>query len=287
MGTSLPSDRVGWAHNFRMPRLTLTLVLAAAALAVRPTAQSLPITGAQFEVASIKRTPPGATGGGIRTLPDGTFTMTNQPIVSIMLSASPEPVREVVGLPGWVNTERYNVIAKAPEGSTRADQRDMMRNMLIERMKVAGHVERREQNTFALLLARRDGRLGPGLTLASAECATPPLASTPLPPERQRACGTHMSPGSVEAGAITMDMLAQSLGGLAGGFVNNRTGLGSRYAVTLRFSRSRGIGAGTTQSDDAPEIFTAVQEQLGLKLQPEKTMVPVFVVDHIERPTDN
>jgi len=97
-----------------------------------------------------------------------------------------------------------------------------------------------------------------------------------------------MGPNIMEAGAISMDMLAQSLSGLAGGFVNNRTGIEARYALTLRFSRPGTFGPGAAPpSDDAPEIFTAIQEQLGLKLQPEKTMVPIFVVDHIERPTEN
>jgi len=68
--------------------------------------------------------------------------------------------------------------------------------------------------------------------------------------------------------------------------VNNRTGLEGWYAVSLRFAPPR-LAVDPSTTDDAPQFVTALQEQLGLKLQPEKTQVAVFVVDHIERPTPN
>ena len=82
--------------------------------------------------------------------------------------------------------------------------------------------------------------------------------------------------GSILSGGITMDALVGSLGGLAGRLVNNRTGLQGSYSLTLSFSPPRTPGASSDaplSGDDAPEFFTALQEQLGLKLQPEKTMV--------------
>jgi uncharacterized protein (TIGR03435 family) len=83
-----------------------------------------------------------------------------------------------------------------------------------------------------------------------------------------------------------MDWLVLSLGGVAGRMVNDRTGLKGDYALTLTFSPPHQPGD-ARGPDDAPEFFTALQEQLGLKLQPEKTILPVFVIDHIERPTEN
>jgi hypothetical protein len=83
-----------------------------------------------------------------------------------------------------------------------------------------------------------------------------------------------------------MDRLVPSLSGLAGRQVNDRTGLQGDYAFTLKFSPSR--GPGTSQEapnpDDAPDFFTALQEQLGLKLQPEKTMVTILVICTSSRP---
>lgn len=159
---------------------------------VQLAAQTPASTGTQFEVVSIKRNTSGSDSGGMRNTPDGSLTMTNQPIRSILSSASPEPVREVEGFPDWAITERYDIVAKAPAGSTRANYREMVRNLLIDRMKVAGHVEQRERNAFGMVLARRDGRLGPGLTPPRPECITPATPGNPRPVEVQRACGSRM-----------------------------------------------------------------------------------------------
>jgi uncharacterized protein (TIGR03435 family) len=98
-----------------------------------------------------------------------------------------------------------------------------------------------------------------------------------------------MGPGTIVTGGIRMDALVQSLRGLAGGPVTNRTGLEGFYAVTLKFTRPTppGVAPDAAQADDLPNFFTALQEQLGLKLQHEKASLPVFVVDHIERPSEN
>ena len=85
-----------------------------------------------------------------------------------------------------------------------------------------------------------------------------------------------------------MVQLARSLGALPGGLVTDRTGLEGPYGFTLTYARGGGLNAAPDATrDDAPNIFTALQEQLGLKLVPEKTIVPVFVIDHIERPSEN
>jgi len=96
-----------------------------------------------------------------------------------------------------------------------------------------------------------------------------------------------MGNGMFVSGGMTMDQFVGSLAGLAGGLVNNRTGLQGYYALTLKYSPPRLTTQNEAAADDAPDILTALQEQLGLKLRREKTMVPVFVVDHIERPSDN
>ena len=83
-----------------------------------------------------------------------------------------------------------------------------------------------------------------------------------------------------------MDILVQSLGSLAGGLVNNRTGLQGFYSVELNFAPN-GLASDDRRGDEPPQFLTALQEQLGLKLQPEKTMVPVLVIDSIERPSEN
>jgi bla regulator protein BlaR1 len=90
-----------------------------------------------------------------------------------------------------------------------------------------------------------------------------------------------------EANGTTLDRLVPSLSGLAGGRVNNRTGLDGMYELRLHFARPRLNPDPSAPADDAPQFVTALQEQLGLKLVPGKEMVKVFVIDHIERPTPN
>lgn len=88
------------------------------------------------------------------------------------------------------------------------------------------------------------------------------------------------------SGGILLDQLVLSLSGMAGGQVVNRTGLQGYYARTLRWAPRRPPNADAPASD-RPEFFTAIQEQLGLKLQPDRMKLPVFGVDSIERPSEN
>jgi uncharacterized protein (TIGR03435 family) len=220
--------------------------------------------------------------------------MTNVSIGQFIRSAAPVPVREVIGLPEWASTERYDVTAKPPSDSTREQRSEMWRTLFAERMKLVAHVEERERDTFALVLARSDGRLGPQLKPSTLDCSPRPPGPLPPPPPTEftdfaNRCGGSFGKNSIVSGGITLDSLVVSLSGLAGRLVNNRTGLQGFYALKLNFSAPRD-GSSSREAalpDDAPEFFTALQEQLGLKLQPEKTIVPVFVVDSIERPTEN
>src|ERR1043165_7025651 len=116
-----------------------------------------------------------------------------------MLSASPVQVREVAGLPDWAERDAYDIVAKPPAGATRAQRAEMMRNMFIERMKLVGHVEQRERPTLALVVARQDGRLGPGLKPSTLDCVRPPSAApSQTPPDHsdaQNRCGMSMEIG--------------------------------------------------------------------------------------------
>ena len=262
----------------------LVLTLAAIPSVVR--SQSA-LVGAQFDVVSIKPHPyDPATGGGIRTLPDGTIRMISVPILSVLASAAPEPVSEVTGYPRWVRADAYDIVAKpAPDSNPTPEQRvEMIRNMLIDRLKVAGHIEEVERTTFALVRARSDGRLGPQLKKSSAVCGPPPSDAAQQPQGTVPQCGTRMGQGSIDATGTTLDRMVLSLRGLAGGQVTNRTGLQGLYDLSLRFAPPR-VAAGAAPDNDAPELVTALQEQLGLKLVPEKAKVKIFVIDHIERPT--
>jgi uncharacterized protein (TIGR03435 family) len=169
----------------------------------------------------------------------------------------------------------------------------MIRAMFADRMKLQAHVEQRERDTFALVVARSDGKLGPQLKPSTLDCGPrPPGTPPPEPPasfstdDAAARCGGLFGRGLIVSGGIALDSLAFSLAGLAGRLVDNRTGLQGFYALKLQFVEPGAPGAASLD-DNLPDFFTALQEQLGLKLQPEKTIVPIFVVDHIERPTEN
>jgi uncharacterized protein (TIGR03435 family) len=274
----------------RAPALVLMSVLTATAGAQVPA----PLPNGEFDVVSIKRNTSGETGGSIRSLDDGTTVVVNQPMESLIRGASPVPVRDVEGMPDWMQRERYDVTTKPPAGSTREQRALMMRRMFEERMNLKAHVEQRERDTFALVLARSDGRLGPQLEPSPLDCTPRPPGTPPPPPpatpptpfspdEALARCGGLFGQGLIVSGGITMDSLVLSLGGLAGRLVNNRTGLKGFYALKLQHAPP---GA-PPPDDNLPDFFTALQEQLGLKLQPEKSTVPVLVIDSIERPTEN
>jgi uncharacterized protein (TIGR03435 family) len=273
----------------------LLIMLAAPLSGLRLAAQTpAELSGAQFDVVSIKRSPNDAGGGGIRSLPDGTMIMTNHPIRSIILSASPVPAREVEGLPDWVNRERYDVTLKPPAGTTREQHPEMMRNMFVERMMLKAHVEERERDVFALVVARSDGRLGPQLKPSTLDCGPRPPGSPPAPPptfaeaDAQGRCGGLFGQGVIVSGGLQLDSFVISISGMAGRQVVNRSGLQGFYSLTLRWAIPTPPGATDVPvDDDNPDFFTALQEQLGLKLQQEKMRVPIFVVDYIERPTEN
>ena len=284
----------------------LTVILWLAPVSTQGPAQEP--TGPTFDVVSIKRVNELRQTGGMRTLPDGTFMMMNQAIGTLLNQASPVPVnpRDIIGGPDWLWRDRYDVTVKPREGLTAAElaaTRPMMwRAMFADRMKLVAHIEQHEKDAFALVLARSDGRLGPDLKPSTLDCTRGPNTTQPPPPpptgppslqDRENRCGLSMTGGLVVSGGVTLDQVARYLGGMAGGEVDNRTGLTGLYSMKLNFSVQRSVGATPNPNaaaavDDAPEIFTALQEQLGLKLQrAEKKLTPVFVIDQIERPSEN
>jgi uncharacterized protein (TIGR03435 family) len=166
--------------------LTALLIASAAALAAQ---EAQPKSAApEFDVVSIKRNTSATPSGGARTLPDGSDVLINQPIRSLILAASPVQTREVVGLPDWATTERYDITLKPPSGMTSrasaagaAERRQMMQAMFAERMKLVAHVEQRERDVYKMLVARADGKLGPELKPSTLDCRPGP-PGTPPPP---------------------------------------------------------------------------------------------------------
>jgi uncharacterized protein (TIGR03435 family) len=264
-----------------MIRRILAFILSCGFAGATLLAQSMPtqIAGARFDVVSIKANKSGQDAGS-QFNPDGSVRIVNMPIAMLMSGAAPVQVVEVKGLPAWTQTENYDILAKpAPDShTTRAQIPEMLRNLFIDRFKLIAHVEEAERTGYSLVLARSDGRLGPRLMKSTLDCAG-------VDADRCRRSTPRFTAGSMEAAPMRMDQFAGSIRKLAGGAVTTRTNFDGWYDIKLEYAPTR-LDA-NAPPDDAPQFPTALQEQLGLKLVPEKVKVNVFVVDHIERPTPN
>ena len=281
---------------------------AIAAAAVTGRAQA-PASGPTFDVVSVKPYVAGRDTGPVGAMmnqrPDGGLTMNRVPIGLILAFAyQPISTADMVGLPDWATREFYNITATASlSNPSLDDQRAMLRAMLADRFRLVTHRERREVPSFDLVLANSDGKLGPGLVAASGDCdavmaarrAEAEAASrSGGPPPSQRfdpaappPCLFAAMPNGVR-GELTIGNLASMLRNPAGRVVVDKTGLRGWYRVTLAFDFAAYPElARTAPPDDAPSVFTAVREQLGLRLEPSRTERDVLVIDRLERPTEN
>jgi len=224
-----------------------------------------------LEIASITLADRG-TRQSVRVSPNGTLMMTASPTFELVKAAYPEiPYDNVVGFPDWAKSERYNITAKPPDSVTHAtasQQIAMLRALLSDRYKLTVHTESRVTPVFNLVRGRRDGRLGPNLRRSEQDCVWPsPLAD-------DRPC--HGSFSSGIGGEMPMALFVEEIRGFVGRVVIDKTALSGTYQVDLKFDFR-----------DVSFIFTAIQEQLRLKLEPANSPVDFLVIDHIERPTPN
>ena len=181
----------------------------------------------------------------------------------------------------------------------------MLLNLLADLFKLKVHTETREMPTYALVLARSDGKLGPKIKQAAVDCAAlrgrgpggPP--APPAPGERPQ-CGMMMGIGSVAAGGVSMAQLATLLSQRVGRTVVDKTGLTGFYEFNLDFTPDQIPGAGgpgpvlppgapalPPVDPNGPSIYTALQEQLGLKLDAQRGQVEVTVIDSVDHPTED
>jgi uncharacterized protein (TIGR03435 family) len=264
----------------------------------------------RFEVVSIKRNTSNALGSnGSSERPDGGFTLLNVPMMTLVARAQFPTIApiDMVGLPEWARTERYDVSATSPLGrpATPPERAAMVRAMLADRVKLSTHVEKRQLPVYDLLLARADGRLGAGIKPSEIDCvakaaadraaaevaaaagtspARPTIPDFNAPPPT---CGP-IRVGTGMEGDMTMETLARMLRASAGRPIVDKTGLKGSFRVKVEFDRFLGGGPEVTPSSNGlPTVFSALPAQLGLKLEASKAEQEVLVIDRLERPTDN
>jgi uncharacterized protein (TIGR03435 family) len=266
-----------------------------------------PAANPSFEVASVKPNKSGTQQVMLGLQPGGRFTATNAPLRMLIRNAYQLQDFQLVGLPDWASSERFDIVAKAegdvppaPIGTTGPIQL-MVRSLLAERFKLAAHQEARELPIYALVVAKSDGKLGPQLRPAAVDCAAmmaargrsgggppapPPLAQRPV-------CGMRIGPGTMAGGGFPLSQLAQTLSQFVQRVVVDRTGLAGNYDLDLTWTPDQmpqgspppGAPALSPVDPNGPSIFTALQEQLGLKLDAQRGPVDVLVIDKIDRPT--
>ncbi len=211
--------------------------------------------------------------------PGGRFTATAITVASLIRTAYRIQGYQLVGAPGWFSTKRYDISAKADE-SPAPTQQTLLRALLKDQFNLVVHDETREMPVFALVLARSDGRPAPKLVKSDFDCAAYRAAPHPAPDAGAPVlCGARSNTGSFSGKAVPISQLAASVGFFAGRSVIDKTGLAGGYDMDLTWTPDEAAGGA-----DGPSLFTALQEQLGLKLIAERGPVSVLVVDRAAEP---
>jgi uncharacterized protein (TIGR03435 family) len=226
-----------------------------------------------FDAASIKESASLEAGGSMRLMPGGGIRTYNIPARNLITIAYELQSFQLIGAPEWTRTTKFDIVAKPAEARTRDEIFLMMRTLLSDRFKLSIHRENREVDGYALVRVRA-GELGPSLKPSAVDCEKA-FATTP----RCREGGLDFgATNSMKRVGIPIWSLLQTVIGQMGGPVSDETRLTGTYDVNLRWSTE------VAPTDDAPTFVTALQEQLGLKLERKRVTTEVVVVDHIERP---
>lgn len=254
----------------------------------------------QFEVASIKPAAPDARGRSIRPSPGGRVTISNMPLKELMTLAWRIQPYQIVGGPPWLDSAGFDISAKAQDTLKEGELQLMLQSLIEDRFQVVHHSETRELPIYALVMARKGGKLGPRLTeTKEGSCTTPDPSRPPSPPEPgkplPRNCGQMLTGlKMIRAVGVEISLLTPMLSRLLGRTVVDKTGLKGKYDMDVEWTFDEAIVL--QLPPDAPKpvldgsgasIFTALQEQLGLKLEAQKGPVELLVIDRAEKPTEN
>jgi len=279
-----------------------TVLIALLLASAVPAGQQAPQRG--FDVVSIKPSESSAIGGGLRFNPSGRVEWTGTTLRNLIRMAYQRfgfDPREVVGGPAWIDSERFDIIATAerppgnrPDGFPQ-ELLGMVRALVEDRFKVRVHNEQRQAPIYTLVVARGDGKTGASLRQVPDACAEAMKAlSEKTPRSGPPPCSFGGGPGKLVGTGVTLTMFANALSGYVGRNVVDRTGIAGSFDFELTFDPSStarnppgAVPGPPVRDDTAPSIVTALQEQLGLKLESTRGPIDVLVIDQAERPTPN
>jgi len=249
-----------------------------------------------FEAASVKSNT--SVGGFIRVMtPPGRFSVVNAPLRMVLRNAFALPDYRMSGGPGWIDTDRWDIEATAGGAATFDEIRAMTRTLLEDRFKLKTHTETRQLPIYVLSVARRDGKLGDQIKPSGAECLpiTPPPGAPPPPPPPpgpapRTQCGSMLGLGAMSGRKLRMERLVEVLSQYVGRRIVDQTNLDGEFDLDLRWMPDQVPGRGgppLLSDDNAPSLFTALQEQLGFKLDASRGPVDVLVIDGVEKPSSD
>jgi len=271
--------------NVSSPRLLIAIAIALAGAIPASTQAPKPQSRPSFEVASVRANTSPDPHGHIG--PDGghRFTAVNQTVRALVRVAYGLHDFQILGGPKWLDTDRFDVLA-VTLGSPR-DFPLMLQSLLEERFNLRFHKEAREFPIFALVIARPNS---PGLRKSSVDCGRVMMGALeegrPLP--SVKVCGGQNPPGRLTAGGFTMANLALHLSRIVGRHVVDRTGLPGGFDFDLKWAPIPVLGPSVPDDrlamTDGPSIYTALQEQLGLKLERARGPIEVLIIDRVEHP---
>jgi uncharacterized protein (TIGR03435 family) len=245
-----------------------------------------------FDVVSVKPNNAGNDQTASYVQPGARYTAINVTLRMLVKTAYGVHDDQIVGGPEWIRTERFDVAAKAegnpPTSAFRDQARLMLRRALADRFKLVLRSERREIPIYALVVAREDGRFGPQLARSDAgACSGPPIAvpvAAGAPePNPAMPCGSGFSrPQHVSARGMEFSTLVTSVSSWSDRLVVDGTALTGKFDWDLQWTQEP-LSADTARTPGL-SLFTALREQLGLRLESRRGPVDVFVVDGVERP---
>jgi uncharacterized protein (TIGR03435 family) len=273
-----------------MGRVLLCTVVLATLTVALVIAQQAP--SPKFEVASIRPAADPRGDDDSEVQPSGRFAATNTilyNLIRVVFALQQHEIAAGERLPSWVRTDRWDIIGKGPPVTDEAAQRPiylrMMQNLLIERFKLVTRREERDTPVYALVVARADRSLGSQMRPSSADCAAL-LAAFKATGARQGpdspTCGLRRLRGQFRGTGVPLADLVAALTPIAGRPVVDATGLTGSFDLNMKFT-----------PDDAADpaggasLFTAIQEQVGLRLESRRALVNVLVIESAERPTSD
>jgi uncharacterized protein (TIGR03435 family) len=279
--------------SLRFVQTTASTALFLSSLAAAP-----PLRAQTFEVASIKQNNSPSTTMKFPFPSGGRFTGTNLSLKTLISFAYSVQGFGIAGAPAWLNSDRYDVNAQAADTNVGTEQyRRMLQALLADRFKLQAHHESREAPIYAILPARNGSRLHEAREGSCVDGNLPRAAPQPGH-EVPIVCGSFFTgPASLDVRKMSMSQIAGTLSILFGRPVVDKTGFTGTYDFHIEFSpegvglvpgRGAGFDVASAPDDTRPNIFTVLQQQLGLKLESQRAPEDVLIIDHLERvPREN